>query len=293
MGHRFFTNSHLLKQPALYSCPQSRVSIFSCSCIPPANSKRNRDSLKDECNLSDCTALDYGSSCNHLSAKGNASYAFNMYHQVNNQHIRDFDFSGLAIVTEDNPSEAGCQFPVMIAFAHSSLLLHNYDSLLDVLRTENYWRIVCTIFSSETKDLMIEINFHELHMSHMNIPVTVERKIPVLPAGPIAAVAGSRLYLSNLDNMIGVRVFTQTVFPHEDPYKVLGMPLVIAQVTFLLVVALPLDFRLCHFICDGIDAMLFLQTARPASAKTGTLVMNPKPCWDMGFSRPRNPRTIK
>ncbi|KAK8534593.1 hypothetical protein V6N12_057237 [Hibiscus sabdariffa] len=270
------------------------------------------ESVSYACSLSDCTALDYGSSCNHLSAKGNASYAFNMYHQVNNQHIRDFDFSGLAIVTEDNPSEAGCQFPVMIAFAHSSLLLHNYDSLLDVLRTENYWRIVCTIFSSETKDLMIEINFHELHMSHMNIPVTVERKIPVLPAGPIAAVAGSRLYLSNLDNMIGVRVFTQTVrirgpcvvlnpalfplnysFPHEDPYKVLGMPLVIAQVTFLLVVALPLDFRLCHFICDGIDAMLFLQTARPASAKTGTLVMNPKPCWDMGFSRPRNPRTIK
>ncbi|KAK8682895.1 hypothetical protein V6N13_038975 [Hibiscus sabdariffa] len=91
------------------------------------------ESVSYACSLSDCTALGYGSSCNHLSAKGNASYAFNMYYQVNNQHIWDCDFSGLAILTDDNPSEAGCQFPVMIAFSRSSLLLHNYDSLLDVL----------------------------------------------------------------------------------------------------------------------------------------------------------------
>ncbi|TYI21940.1 hypothetical protein ES332_A06G072500v1 [Gossypium tomentosum] len=91
------------------------------------------ESVSYACSLSDCTALGYGSSCNQLNAKGNASYAFNMYYQVNNQHIWDCDFSGLAIVTDDNPSEEGCQFPVMIAFAHSSLLLHNNGGLLDVL----------------------------------------------------------------------------------------------------------------------------------------------------------------
>ncbi|PPR86213.1 hypothetical protein GOBAR_AA34477 [Gossypium barbadense] len=91
------------------------------------------ESVSYACSLSDCTALGYGSSCNQLTAKGNASYAFNMYYQVNNQHIWDCDFSGLAIVTDDNPSEEGCQFPVMIAFAHSSFLLHNNGGLLDVL----------------------------------------------------------------------------------------------------------------------------------------------------------------
>ncbi|KAE8709063.1 hypothetical protein F3Y22_tig00110332pilonHSYRG00831 [Hibiscus syriacus] len=74
------------------------------------------ESVSYACSLSDCTTLGYGSSCNHLSAKGNASYAFNMYYQVNNQHIWDCDFSGLAIVTDDNPSEAGCQFPGFCSF---------------------------------------------------------------------------------------------------------------------------------------------------------------------------------
>ncbi|OMO80796.1 Glycoside hydrolase, family 17 [Corchorus capsularis] len=91
-------------------------------------------SIDYACSLSDCTALGYGSSCNHLTAEGNASYAFNMYYQVNNQNDWDCDFSGLAIVTDDNPSEEGCPFPVMIAYG-SSMLLHG-GHLLDVfLRT--------------------------------------------------------------------------------------------------------------------------------------------------------------
>ncbi|CAH9098768.1 unnamed protein product [Cuscuta europaea] len=76
------------------------------------------------CSLSDCTALEYGSSCNHLSAQGNASYAFNMYYQFKNQNSWDCDFSGLAVVTDLDPSEGDCQFPVMITEAHSVMLLH-------------------------------------------------------------------------------------------------------------------------------------------------------------------------
>ncbi|KAA8535008.1 hypothetical protein F0562_030011 [Nyssa sinensis] len=86
------------------------------------------DDLKDlpksidyACSLSDCTALGYGSSCNHLSAQGNASYAFNMYYQFKNQGFRDCDFSGLAMVTYEDPSDDKCRFPVMISHGSSMM----------------------------------------------------------------------------------------------------------------------------------------------------------------------------
>lgn len=88
-------------------------------------------SIEYACSQSDCTALGYGSSCNHLSAEGNASYAFNMYYQLNNQGYWDCDFSGLALVTDKDPSEEDCQFPVMIAYGHSLVLSRN--GLSDVL----------------------------------------------------------------------------------------------------------------------------------------------------------------
>ena len=80
-------------------------------------------SIDYACSLSDCTALGYGSSCNNLSLEGNASYAFNMYYQVNDQKIWTCDFSGLAVETDEDPSVGNCQFPVMIAYA-PSLLQH-------------------------------------------------------------------------------------------------------------------------------------------------------------------------
>ncbi|THF95514.1 hypothetical protein TEA_002076 [Camellia sinensis var. sinensis] len=76
------------------------------------------------CTMSDCTALGYGSSCNHLSAKGNASYAFNMYYQLNDQNSWDCDFSGLAMVTDEDPSDDRCRFPVMIAYGSPTMVLH-------------------------------------------------------------------------------------------------------------------------------------------------------------------------
>ncbi|KAL5768905.1 hypothetical protein ACOSQ2_015688 [Xanthoceras sorbifolium] len=88
------------------------------------------DSVDYACSLSDCTSLGYGSSCNNLSIQGNASYAFNMYYQINNQKPWTCDFSGLAMVTDKDPSDDNCQFPVMIAYA-SSMLLHR--GVLDML----------------------------------------------------------------------------------------------------------------------------------------------------------------
>ncbi|KAI8573242.1 hypothetical protein RHMOL_Rhmol01G0263300 [Rhododendron molle] len=72
-------------------------------------------SLDYACSLSDCTALGYGSSCSHLSEQGNASYAFNMYYQLQGQNMWDCDFNGLATVTEEDPSDDKCRFPVMLA----------------------------------------------------------------------------------------------------------------------------------------------------------------------------------
>lgn len=87
-------------------------------------------SIDYACSLSDCTALGYGSSCNNLSLEGNASYAFNMYYQVHNEGDVNCGFSALATITQDDPSQDGCVFPVMIAQA-SSLMHH--QGILDLM----------------------------------------------------------------------------------------------------------------------------------------------------------------
>lgn len=77
------------------------------------------NSIDYACTMSDCTALGYGSSCNHLSVEGNASYAFNMYYQFHGQKSWDCDFSGLGVETYQDPSEEGCRFPLMIDYGSS------------------------------------------------------------------------------------------------------------------------------------------------------------------------------
>ncbi|CAL9104538.1 unnamed protein product [Musa textilis] len=74
------------------------------------------DSVDYACSFSDCTSMGYGSSCNHLDLHGNASYAFNMYYQVKNQEAGACVFSDLAVVTDRDPSDDKCRFPVMIAY---------------------------------------------------------------------------------------------------------------------------------------------------------------------------------
>lgn len=73
------------------------------------------DNINYACTFSDCTALGYGSSCNGLDANGNASYAFNMYYQVQNQDDLSCNFQGLAMVTTQNISQANCNFTIQIA----------------------------------------------------------------------------------------------------------------------------------------------------------------------------------
>ncbi|XP_074557362.1 glucan endo-1,3-beta-glucosidase 8-like [Curcuma longa] len=72
------------------------------------------DNINYACSRSDCTALGYGSSCNGLDANGNASFAFNMYFQVQNQQAQSCNFQGLAAVTTQDPSTPECNFTIQI-----------------------------------------------------------------------------------------------------------------------------------------------------------------------------------
>ncbi|KAF8403994.1 hypothetical protein HHK36_012104 [Tetracentron sinense] len=78
------------------------------------------ENINYACTYSDCTALGYGSSCNNLDAQGNASYAFNMYFQAQNQKDQSCNFQGLAMVTTQNVSQGTCNFIVQTAASTSA-----------------------------------------------------------------------------------------------------------------------------------------------------------------------------
>ncbi|CAI9782716.1 unnamed protein product [Fraxinus pennsylvanica] len=80
------------------------------------------ENINYACTFSDCTTLGYGSSCNGLDPNGNATYAFNMYFQVQNQEDLSCNFQGLAMVTDQNVSQGNCNFPIQIATSYSSNL---------------------------------------------------------------------------------------------------------------------------------------------------------------------------
>ncbi|XP_052174928.1 glucan endo-1,3-beta-glucosidase 8 [Diospyros lotus] len=107
-----------------YPVPAQNVKYLStkwCAFNPSAKDlTKLADNINYACTFGDCTALGYGSSCNGLDPNGNASYAFNMYFQVQNQDELSCDFQGLATVTTQNISQANCNFTIQIARLSSS-----------------------------------------------------------------------------------------------------------------------------------------------------------------------------
>ncbi|CAN0890875.1 Glucan endo-1,3-beta-glucosidase 5 [Linum grandiflorum] len=76
--------------------------------------------MRIACSEADCTTLNYGGSCNEIGAKGNISYAFNSYYQLNMQNEKSCDFDGLGMVTFLDPSVGECRFLVGVTeSAHS------------------------------------------------------------------------------------------------------------------------------------------------------------------------------
>ncbi|XP_008806060.3 glucan endo-1,3-beta-glucosidase 8-like [Phoenix dactylifera] len=78
------------------------------------------DNVNFACTFSDCTSLGSGSTCSNLDANGGASYAFNMYYQVQNQDDTSCFFQGLAMETAQDPSTADCKFTVQIKTSASA-----------------------------------------------------------------------------------------------------------------------------------------------------------------------------
>ncbi|XP_010252866.1 PREDICTED: glucan endo-1,3-beta-glucosidase 6-like [Nelumbo nucifera] len=76
--------------------------------------------IKLACSVADCTTLVYGGSCNGIGAKGNISYAFNSYYQLQKQDSQSCDFDGLGLVTFLDPSIGDCRFLVGISDTSSS-----------------------------------------------------------------------------------------------------------------------------------------------------------------------------
>ncbi|KAK4272303.1 hypothetical protein QN277_020878 [Acacia crassicarpa] len=94
------------------------------------------DNINFACTYGDCTALGYGSSCNNLDANGNASYAFNMYYQVQNQDDMACNFQGLAKISEQNISTPTCNFVIQISSSSSlmsSLVASLFITLLSMV----------------------------------------------------------------------------------------------------------------------------------------------------------------
>ncbi|XP_042520720.1 glucan endo-1,3-beta-glucosidase 6-like [Macadamia integrifolia] len=90
--------------------------------------------FKLACSVADCTTLNYGGSCNGIGVKGNISYAFNSYYQLQKQDARSCDFDGLGMVTFLDPSVGDCRFLVGINDKSSGVRLrHEYFAAWSML----------------------------------------------------------------------------------------------------------------------------------------------------------------
>ncbi|KAJ3680915.1 hypothetical protein LUZ60_015404 [Juncus effusus] len=99
--------------------------VIDPKALSKAMSKLGED-ITWACANSDCTALGYGSTCNGLDTNGNASYAFNMYFQMQSQAESSCDFGGIAMITKQDPSTPTCNFTIQIkitSFSSAALLL--------------------------------------------------------------------------------------------------------------------------------------------------------------------------
>ncbi|GAB2287541.1 hypothetical protein Dimus_021916 [Dionaea muscipula] len=91
-----------------------------CIANPSKDLSTAANHLKLACSAADCTTLDNGGSCSAIGAKGNISYAFNSYYQVQKQKLQSCDFDGLGMVTFLDPSIGDCRFLVGVSDGDAS-----------------------------------------------------------------------------------------------------------------------------------------------------------------------------
>ncbi|KAK7262056.1 hypothetical protein RJT34_29616 [Clitoria ternatea] len=83
-----------------------------CVASPSTDSQNVANHMRIACSVADCTTLNYGGSCNGIGEKGNISYAFNSYYQLQMQDSRSCNFDGLGMITFRDPSVGDCRFLV-------------------------------------------------------------------------------------------------------------------------------------------------------------------------------------
>ncbi|KAL0426733.1 UNVERIFIED_CONTAM: Glucan endo-1,3-beta-glucosidase 5 [Sesamum latifolium] len=87
-----------------------------CVVSPDANvnDEKFAAAITEACSHADCTALTPGGSCGSLDLKGNASFAFNMYFQTNDQKSGSCEkFQPYSTITKTDPSAGTCKYPIM------------------------------------------------------------------------------------------------------------------------------------------------------------------------------------
>ncbi|RRT64821.1 hypothetical protein B296_00030733 [Ensete ventricosum] len=105
-----------------------------CAVNPSATDlSKLADNVKYACAHADCTSLGDGCSCSGLDARSNASYAFNVYFQTQNQKDESCDFQGLAAVTTQNMSHGTCNFTIQIVPSASSFRRPQLGVLLSAI----------------------------------------------------------------------------------------------------------------------------------------------------------------
>ncbi|KAK1310447.1 Glucan endo-1,3-beta-glucosidase 6 [Acorus calamus] len=91
-----------------------------CVADPSKDLSTVNNHIKLACSVADCTTLSYGGSCNTIGVKGNISYAFNSYYQLQKQDSKSCDFDGLGMVTFLDPSMGECRFLVGVSDSRGS-----------------------------------------------------------------------------------------------------------------------------------------------------------------------------
>lgn len=97
-----------------------------CVANPTTDLTTVANHMKLACSVADCTTLNYGGSCNEIGAKGNISYAFNSYYQLQMQNSQSCEGDGLGMITFQDPSVGDCRFLVGVTdSSHSSAFVHH------------------------------------------------------------------------------------------------------------------------------------------------------------------------
>lgn len=91
-----------------------------CVANPAQDLDKASNHLKLACDMADCTTLYHGGLCNGIGEKGNISFAFNSYYQMQKQDAKSCDFDGHGMITYLDPSMGECRFLVGIEDSSSS-----------------------------------------------------------------------------------------------------------------------------------------------------------------------------